>query len=367
MAKKKIEQNERILEKNITSRCDGFSFRVRLTVRGVRINQTFDTLQDARAYRDRVRSDAATDPTHKLVLGAKQRRTDSAHKTFGDLLDRYLREITPTKRGAYVESTKIGKLKRFDIARLPIQLVGRDVLQQFVEQARRQEGWSDNNVRKYLMLVSGVFQTAVKCWGMTLDNPVRMIQVPGNGKARNRRLLAGEFEYLIRELRKARNPYAAPFFEFAIQTAARRGEILKLKRQDVDLEIATALLRGTKNGEDRVIPLSKRAIEICRSVIDSQNDLLFPLTAVQLRQAFDEAKKRGRQRYLQDCCTEKLEANSDFLESLRFHDLRREGASLLFEKNLNVMEVATITGHKTLAMLKTYTALRPAELALKLG
>lgn len=39
----------------------------------------------------------------------------------------------------------------------------------------------------------------------------------------------------------------------------------------------------------------------------------------------------------------------------RFHDLRHEATSRLFEKGLNVMEVAAITGHKTLDMLKRYT------------
>jgi integrase len=52
---------------------------------------------------------------------------------------------------------------------------------------------------------------------------------------------------------------------------------------------------------------------------------------------------------------------------LRFHDLRHEATSRLFEKGFNVMEVAAITGHKTLDMLKRYTHLRAEDLAKKLG
>jgi integrase len=56
-----------------------------------------------------------------------------------------------------------------------------------------------------------------------------------------------------------------------------------------------------------------------------------------------------------------------FLEDLNFHDLRHEAISRLFELGLNPIEVAAISGHKTLQMLKRYTHLKAADLAKKLG
>ena len=51
-----------------------------------------------------------------------------------------------------------------------------------------------------------------------------------------------------------------------------------------------------------------------------------------------------------------------------FHDLCRENYALRpFEKGLNPMEVAAITGHKTLQMLKRYTHLRAEDLVGRLG
>ncbi|MHB8453689.1 MAG: tyrosine-type recombinase/integrase [Acidiferrobacterales bacterium] len=50
--------------------------------------------------------------------------------------------------------------------------------------------------------------------------------------------------------------------------------------------------------------------------------------------------------------------DSNFLMRIRFHDLRHEATSHLFEPGFNVMEVATITGHRTLQMRKCYTHLR---------
>jgi len=54
------------------------------------------------------------------------------------------------------------------------------------------------------------------------------------------------------------------------------------------------------------------------------------------------------------------------LVDLQFHDLRREAASRLSERGLNPMEVASITGHKTLQMLKRYTHLNAGDLTAKL-
>ena len=55
------------------------------------------------------------------------------------------------------------------------------------------------------------------------------------------------------------------------------------------------------------------------------------------------------------------------LENLHFHDLRHEATSRLFEKGLNPVEVATITGHKDTRMLMRYTHLRAEDLVGRLG
>lgn len=55
------------------------------------------------------------------------------------------------------------------------------------------------------------------------------------------------------------------------------------------------------------------------------------------------------------------------IDDFRFHDLRHEATSRLFEKDLNLMQVAAITGHKTLQMLKRYTHLQAEDLAKMLG
>ena len=83
---------------------------------------------------------------------------------------------------------------------------------------------------------------------------------------------------------------------------------------------------------------------------DTKSGPAFPgLTTEAIKRAFMRACDRAR------------------LVDVHFHDLRHEATSRLFEKGLNPMEVASITGHKTLQMLKRYTHLNAGDLAAKLG
>jgi integrase len=136
----------------------------------------------------------------------------------------------------------------------------------------------------------------------------------------------------------------------AIETGMRRSELLGLQWSNVDLERRVALLPVTKNGESRGVPLSSRAVAILRSLPASSNGRVFgELTTDALKQSFKRAVRRAA------------------IGSLRLHDLRHEATSRFFEKGLNLMEVAYVTGHKTLQMLKRYTHLSITDLTTRLG
>lgn len=174
--------------------------------------------------------------------------------------------------------------------------------------------------------------------------------MPSGSKQRNRRLVDNEEKLLIADLTNCRNPYIVQTVTFAIQTGCRQSEILKLTWDDIDFKEKLAFLSNTKNGESRTIPLSPKAIEAIKALPQPiKNTPIFKVSADGLSRAF----KRS---------CDKLN-----LGNLRFHDLRHEATSRLFEMGLNPIEAATITGHKTLQMLKRYTHLKPSDLGKKLG
>ena len=148
-----------------------------------------------------------------------------------------------------------------------------------------------------------------------------------------------------------RTPLLKPLLVLAIETAMRRGELLGLRWEHVDFETRVAHLPLTKNGEARDIPLSRRAaatLSTIKAGKDRDAERVFPMTGNSVRLAFEHLRVRA--------------GMSDF----RFHDLRHEGVSRLFEKGLNIAEVSTISGHKELRMLQRYTHLRAADLVKRL-
>jgi integrase len=147
----------------------------------------------------------------------------------------------------------------------------------------------------------------------------------------------------------SRNIWVKPVVELAIETAARRGELLSLRWENIDLKRRTAHLPETKNGDSRTVPLSSRAVAILEALPRSIEGKVFPLTVNALKLAFVRA-----------CLTAGL-------ENFHFHDLRHEGTSRLAGKLSNVLELSAVTGHKELKMLKRYYHPRAEDLALKLG
>jgi integrase len=129
----------------------------------------------------------------------------------------------------------------------------------------------------------------------------------------------------------------------------RRSELLSIRWENIDLDRRSIYLDKTKNGLSRTVPLSPRALQVLQRVQQATTGPVFSLVASSVTQAFQRAVERAG------------------LEHVRFHDLRHEATSRLFERGLNVIEVARITGHVTLSMLDRYTHLDVQGLVQKLG
>jgi integrase len=211
---------------------------------------------------------------------------------------------------------------------------------------RLEEGKSPYTVNNELILLSNLFNVAHREWGMeSLDNPVAKVSRPKMPNGRDRRLLPGEEELLLGAL----GVTMKPLFQIALETAMRQGELLSLDWKNVNLARRVAFLPETKNSESRHIPLSSKAVTVLSKLPRRIDGKVFGISGAHVSKTFR-----------QTC--EKLG-----IEDLRWHDLRHEACSRLFEMGLNPMEAASISGHKTLQMLKRYTHLKAEDLAKKLG
>ena len=247
-----------------------------------------------------------------------------------------------------MEAIKIKRLMREPIAKKPFASLKPVHFVEFRDE--RLKHVTGGMTLKDLSLLSHAIEVARKDWGLAINgNPARQITKPKQNKARERRLGEGEEKLLLNACRASNNYYLKPLVIVAIQTAMRRGELLQLERQHLNLNNRTAYLPMTKNGEDRKVALTTTAIATLKEMPVHISGRVFPLSETALRGLWRRACERAE------------------IEDLRFHDLRHEATSRFFEKGLNVMEVAAITGHKDLRMLQRYTHLRAEDLAKKLG
>jgi len=274
------------------------------------------------------------------------RRAQPTRRTsLREALERYEREVTSGKRGSQAEKSRIKTWLASPLAdRALISIRGGDMAT--YRDKRLQDGLSGNSVRLELAVISHLYKIARTEWHMEgLANPVQDIRKPKLPRGRDRRLLDGEEEKLL----KNAQPVLREAIIIALETAMRRGEQCSLTRDQIDKKRRMAKLDMTKNGDSRDVPLTARALEAIDALPAQIDGRLLGVTADWLSHAFED---------LTTACK---------IKGLTFHDCRHEATSRLFEKGLNIMEVAAITGHKTLQMLKRYTHLKADDLVKKLG
>ncbi|WP_458789127.1 site-specific integrase [Dyella jiangningensis] len=202
-------------------------------------------------------------------------------------------------------------------------------------------------------------------------NPVSAVRKPSPPKGRDRRLLPGELVALLQAADRSRAVGLRQAIELAIETSMRLSEIVHLEWRHVDLSAKTAHLPDTKNGESRTVALSSAAVAALSApaLSTKRRGRVFSNwgTKFALEKAWANCRKNALSTYLEECTEARSAPDPAFLNDLRFHDLRHEATSRLFERGLGIMEVASMTGHKSLSMLKRYTHVDAARLAEKLG
>ena len=324
-------------------------------------SKTFETRKDAEAWSRSVERD--------MDLGQYLPRNDAERTLLHELIERYRHDILPIMRGRHFgPALRVldDRLGRYSLAAITPKVVAD------LRDARLHTGLSASTVCKELNLLSKIIDLAAKEWGVALpSNPCAMVSRPLERNARERRLAQDEEPFL----RAACSPPLVALAALAIETAARLGELLSLRWEDVDLEKRVAILRGidqlgTKNGDPlREVPLSSAAVAALHG-LPRTGERVFPRwrASAAVNKPWRRVIKCAQTAYATECRRTGKTPRAGFLANLRFHDLRHEATSRLFELGVfDSMEVASITGHKDLRMLKRYTHLRAADLAKKLG
>ncbi|MEM4988455.1 site-specific integrase [Collimonas sp. H4R21] len=297
-----------------------------------------------------IRADAerwATIIESEMERGVFVSRTEAEATLVKEVLERYETEVLPTKRGEKSDKSRIKTLQEtfgdYKLASLTSTQIAK-----FRDKRLKIVG--PQSVIHEINLLNRVLKTATMDWGIALPGglPTAQVRKPIKPRGRDRRVTPAEVDKI---LDVSESVELRTVVTLAVETAMRRGELASLEWENIDLKKRIAYLPKTKSDVPRTVPLSTAAVQALENLPHQISGKVFSLQAESMSQAFERACESHR-------------AN---IANLRFHDLRHEATSRLFEKGLNVMEVAAITGHKTLEMLKRYTHLRAEDLAKRLG
>jgi integrase len=208
-------------------------------------------------------------------------------------------------------------------------------------------GRSGDTVNHYFNTLSKLYQMLKNEWNLDIPNPIkgllRMPPTPG----RSKRLSLAHEQALLDACEILGLNTLNLLIILAIETGMRRGELLSLNWTCVDIAKRKVYLNTTKNGESRQVPLTQRALSALQCLKLAGTKEVFPMSANVLRNQFEKVKAYARLNWSDQI------ANP--FDDLRFHDLRHEALSRLSDAGLNVIELAYISGHKTMGMLRRYT------------
>ncbi len=322
-----------------TFRKQGDKIRAEIAIKGVRKSKSFRTKAEAQHW--------AYEEERKIRTLAEGGKLDAL---FSDVLERYLKEVSITKKSYRKEMMWLHRMMDEPISNLFIADINRDDINAWIA-SRLSTGVKGSSVRRELSVLSNVFKFALERWNYIFKNPMIGVDVPKPEKPRNQRFTPAEIETLL-ELSGYHKGLSKPSARvgaamlFAIETGMRAGEICNLTWENVYFEKRIAHLPMTKNGTARDVPLSTAAIRILKQLEEIKVDeRVFQLKSDVLSRLFVEMKSGGE------------------LSHLNFHDTRREALTRLAKK-VDVMTLSKISGHKDIKILvSTYYAPDMSEVA----
>jgi len=274
-------------------------------------------------------------------------------ETFGDIADKYIRELYPIKPWGRSKTSDLARLKKDLGNTLVANLTHEKLMETFMRMNRDGAGGVTISARAgYLILV---LETAKDVWRLNVPveaarsarSALSKIGLIKKSKHRDRRVTDAELERIVTHVE--RKATAVPFRDivwFSVATAMRISETCRLQWSDMNEGDKTIRIRDRKHpsekmGNHQIVPLLEN---------------LAGHNAYALAQ---KQPKKGRRifpansRTVSDYFTEAVQQLE--IEDLHFHDIRHEAISRLFEAKFRIEQVSLISGHRDWSMLKRYT------------
>lgn len=215
-------------------------------------------------------------------------------------------------------------------------------------------------VNRYLASLSSVFNYAMEREIIDV-HPMKGGKVSKLEESAGRTRILNEHEEasLLAAAKASTWPMLHLFVRTCLTTAARRGEVLRLRWRDLRLDDSIAVLGKTKNGQPRALPLVsdvKAALAAAAKVRPLHSDFVF-------YNPKDPSKVMNPDTVWRKCRQDAglLKDRDDPLDRVYLHTTRHTGVTKMLKGGANLAQAAVVSGHKTLAMLKRYEHLAAAD------
>lgn len=322
-------------------RKSGNGWRAEIAKLGQRESATFPTKREAQEWAAKRESEISARKGGKVIRW-----------TLSDVLDKYMREITPGKRGATKEAIRIKAFQRDDLAQKVMQDVTPADLADWRD--KRVKSVKPASVLREISTLRAVWTQARKGeWNYTDQDPWKEVTKPEPGKARTTKFTEDQVDHIVSALGydggqpNTKRKETAVALLLSLETAMRAGEIVGLRWEHVHLDRRLVHLPESKNEDARDVPLSRKAADLLECMKGLDEDRVFTLNSALL----DTYYRSGR----------KLAG----IVGPTFHDARATAITRL-SKKLDILELARMVGHRDPRSLMIYYRESATDIAAKL-
>ncbi|HEY9268195.1 MAG TPA: site-specific integrase [Methylotenera sp.] len=319
----------------------------------------------------------------EMLAGKKINSIEATRTTLSEIINKYKVSVLPTLKAKSQQLSRLRIIEEKLGDRFLVKITADEIIK---FRNDRSKTLADNSVNREVSTLKSLLAYANDACNIILPNGVPKVKKLKIDDSRSRRITDDEILAILKHVGQTKE--LIPIVKFALFTAARRGEIANLKKSDVNLKIPNVTFVNTKNNsENRTIPLASLALELIRDLlvnstkkrrlqkskidgkpVKNENDVyVFALSASGISQAFERARKRARKHYEQECVSNGMDPDKDFLIDLRFHDLRHEATSRLATVMHNIIELSKITGHSDPKTVSRYYNMTHEELVSKMN
>jgi integrase len=301
--------------------------------------KTFPSRQDAQDWADELERDIRDRrlAPHRLAQ----------RKTLSDAVDKYLPTIAETKN--YKDTHRICLWWKSKLGTATLS----DLTAIAIHETLDTLSCSGATKNRYLGALSGCLSCVSKApYGWTQGNPCRDVPRRKEGKARQRVLTRKEWEKLRQHVDKIatsgslRESQLPLFIRLAYETGRRRGELLKLRWEDVDLDDGLLYLLDTKTGDDQVAPISDEMVRRIKNHPRREGwTYIFQGRSPNKTTDFDEVLRA----ILRELFPPDRKGEVPVL-----HSLRHTAATEMGDGGATEAQIMAVTGHKSSASVHRY-------------